>query len=843
MTVPLMYSTDLPIHRILGQLTDALRTHPLTLLTAEPGAGKTTQVPLALLHEPWLSSKKIIMLEPRRLAARAAARRMASLLSESVGETIGYRTRMDTKVGPTTTIEVVTEGILTRILQHDPSLQAYGLVIFDEFHERSLQADLGLVLTRQTQTLFREDLRILVMSATLDTRTLTQQFSQAPLLTCEGQNFPIETRYLGPFNQREFAPQVAQAIHRLLLSDSGNLLVFLPGSREIRHVAAQLSARSLPAHTLIAPLYGHLSTHDQDQAILPPPDGWRKVVLSTNIAETSLTIEGIRIVLDTGLMRVSRFDPRSGMTRLATIPVSQASAEQRRGRAGRLEAGLCVRCWTETSQRTLAPRIPPEILEADLTGLVLELAIWGIRDLAELSWLDRPPAGAFAQARQLLQSLGALDQTGQVTEHGRNMSDLPLHPRLAHMVLKGTQMQIGSLACDLAAILSEQFLLKGTPAQRLIDLRGRMEEYDRTSHRNIGADAIQRIRQMSHTWQRSLGIRPPASQKAHHSDTVGILLALAYPDRIAQRQTDGSRRYKMANGRLTRFQQPDPLEQEEYLVIVELDGAQPISRIFQAAPIQRDDFIKSFPHLIDTQVSIEWDNTSQSVAARKQQRLGELVLQESRLHKPDPEVVLIRLLEGIRSQGLSCLPWSAKHRNWQSRVSFLHRALNPKAAWPDVTDNTLIQTLEIWLAPYLADITSLAQLKQVDLSWPLQALLTSEQQRTLDVLAPTHLLVPSGSRIALDYESGELPILSVRLQELFGMTVTPRVANGQIPVLIHLLSPARRPVQVTQDLTSFWKNGYTEVKKELKGRYPKHFWPDDPLQALPTRRIKPPRPE
>jgi ATP-dependent helicase HrpB len=751
---------------------------------------------------------------------------------------VGYRTRLDTKVGPTTKIEVVTEGILTRILQHDPSLNEYGLVIFDEFHERSLQADLGLALTLQTQSLFRKDLRLLIMSATLDTRTLTQQLKQAPVITCKGKMFPVETRYLGSFENREFAQQVAKTIQRLLKTETGNMLVFLPGAGEIRRVEQQLSDLSLPQQTLITSLYGNLSPQAQDQAILPPPTGWRKVVLSTNIAETSLTIEGIRIVLDIGLMRLPRFDPCSGMSRLTTITISQASAEQRRGRAGRLEPGLCVRCWSETTQRTLAPRTPPEILDTDLTSLALELAVWGIQDPAELFWLDPPPTGALAQARQLLRSLGALSIEGHVTEHGRKMADLPLHPRLAHMVLQGIRRQLGTLGCDLAAVLSERDLLKGSAAQDQTDLRSKMEEYYRQTHGGTGSGVIQRISQASQGWQKMLGITAQPGNQKHNIDLIGIPLAQAYPDRIAQRQANESRRYKLANGRLARFRHPDPLEHKEFLVIADLDGTQPVAHIYIATPIDRDDLFKHFSNLIQTNETVEWDEEKESVVANKERRLGELILEKSRLSKPDPELMVAALFFGVRSRGISSLPWSKDQRNWQSRVQFLHRVMGAETAWPDVTDDTLLNTLETWLAPYLTEISSLAQLKKLDLTWPLHALLSAGQRRNVDTLAPTHLTVPSGSRIALDYESGEIPILAVRLQELFGMTETPFVANGKMPVLIYLLSPARRPVQATQDLKSFWKTGYVEVKKELKGRYPKHFWPDDPLQAPPTRGIK-----
>jgi ATP-dependent helicase HrpB len=815
----------------------------MVLLTAQPGAGKTTQVPLALLQEPWLIPKTMIMLEPRRLAARAAARRMADLLGEPSGTTVGYRTRLDTKIGPNTKLEVVTEGILTRILQHDPSLQHYGLVIFDEFHERSLQADLGLALCLETQKVFREDLRLLIMSATLDTAAISQQLKHAPVITCEGNMFPVETRYVGKPEIKDFVPQVARTIHRLLKTEQGNLLVFLPGAGEIRRVERLLADLPLTPHTLIAPLYGDLSAQAQDQAILPPPAGWRKVVLSTNIAETSLTIEGIRLVVDTGLMRVPRFDSRSGMSRLTTITVSQQSAEQRRGRAGRLEPGLCVRFWSETEQRTFTPRTAPEILDADLTSLALELAQWGIHHPQELLWLDLPPSGAMAQARQLLQSLGAFDAQGHITDHGRCMADLPMHPRLAHMVLKGHALGLGALACDLAAALSERDLFKGAIAREHADLRTRFDVLYGGSHArkdkgSLDTGTIKRIHQASQRWQRALHITTPPHVPKQQIDQMGLLLALAYPDRIAQRQPDEARRYRLANGRSARFHHPDPLEHEEWLVIADLHGASSTALISMAAPITREDLLTYCADLIQSTESVLWDESAQAVMARRQQRLGELILEESRLPDPDPALVLPALLEGLRNTGLSCLPWTPTLRNWQARAQFLRRVTSPESAWPDVSDDTLLQTLDQWLGPYLTNLSSLNQLKRIDLAWPLQALLSPDQRRTLDTLAPTHLTVPTGSHIPLDYQSGEIPVLAVRLQELFGQCDTPRLVNGKVPVLIHLLSPAKRPVQVTQDLTSFWATGYQAVKKELKGRYPKHFWPDDPLQAPPTRGIK-----
>ncbi len=830
--------SPLPVEGILPQLRSTLKDHPIGVLTAPPGAGKTTLVPLALHQDPSLGHLKIVMLEPRRIAARAAAHRMAEILGEPVGETVGYRTRLDTKIGHKTRVEVVTEGILTRLLQQDPSLQDYGLIIFDEFHERSLQGDVGLALALHSQTLFRKDLRLLIMSATLDISTLAQRFPTAPFLSCQGAPFPIETRYLEALSPKDFTQRVANIIHRLLLKEHGNILVFLPGAGEIRAIQERLTTLSLSPQTLIAPLYGHLSPRAQDQAILPPTEGLRKVVLATNIAETSLTIEGIRIVLDTGLMRVPRFDPRSGMSRLVTVNVSQASAEQRRGRAGRLEPGLCVRCWPEPRTRTLPLRSLPEILEADLTSLALELAMWGTYDPGELLWLDPPPAGAFSQANQLLRELDALDKEGRITAHGQQIMTLSTHPRLAHMILRGHTMQLGPLACDLAALLEEPRIFREIKQEDQADLRIQMDAYYRKASQKSASGMIQRIRQTSQRWQQALGLTREKAKPEAAIDAIGILLALAYPERVAHQQYDGSRRYKLANGRLARFHRPHPLEHDPYLVIAHLDGNQPISRIFLASPIREEDLRAKFIDRVQTHERVEWDEATQSIMAKRERRFGAIILEEAPLAKSNPELVLAALLKGIRSQGLSCLPWTKELRSFQARALFLKRMIASTEEWPDLTDATLLATLETWLAPYLSGIGSLRQIKRIDLTRPLQAFFSPEQRRSIDTLAPTHLRVPTGSHIALDYQSGEIPILAVRIQELFGLTETPTLVNGQVSVLIHLLSPARRPVQVTRDLKSFWTTSYPEVKKELKGRYPKHHWPDDPLQAPPTRGIK-----
>lgn len=827
----------LPIDETLPALRRALAEGRSAVLAAPPGAGKTTRVPLALLDEPWLAGRRLVMLEPRRLAARAAARHMARLLGEEPGGTVGYRTRLDSRIGPATRLEVVTDGVLTRLLQQDPSLTGYGAVLFDEFHERSLQADLGLALCLEARGLFREDLRLLVMSATLDGAAVAALLGGAPVLASEGRAHPVETRYLDRPREGPVEPLVAQTVLRTLATEPGSLLVFLPGAPEIRRVERRLLEAGPPGDVLLAPLYGDLPAEAQDRAIEPPPHGRRKVVLATDIAETSLTIEGVRVVVDAGLMRIPRFDPRSGLGRLATVRVSRDAAEQRRGRAGRLGPGLCLRLWTEAEQRLLAERRPPAILDADLAGLVLETARWGADDPRSLRWLDPPPAGATAQAAALLRQLGALDERGRITEHGRRMADLPLHPRLAHMVLSAIPLKLGGLACDLAALLGERDPLRAAAGRRDADIRLRLEllrggrrvEPDRDADRA----ALRRIVATAEQWRRRLDLPAPAGDV----EAAGPLLAFAYPDRIAQRQPGSEPRYRLANGRGAAFTEPAPLSSEEFLVLADLDASGDRGRIFLAAPITRDELETHGAGLIRSVDFVEWDERAGAVAARRERRLGELVLERGALPSPDPAAVAAALLEGIRLRGLGCLPWTPALRSWRARVLFLRRVEGTDAGWPDVSDAALLATLDDWLAPWIAGLTRLDQLRRLDLAGALHALLPRPLRAALDRKAPTHLTVPTGSRLPLDYESGEQPILAVRLQEVFGLRETPRVAEGRVPVLLHLLSPARRPVQVTQDLAGFWAGSYREVRKELRGRYPKHDWPEDPAQARPSRGV------
>lgn len=837
--------TELPIEQVLPELCGMLECRPSLLVTAEPGAGKTTRVPLALLKTAWMEGQKLLLLEPRRLAARAAAHYMARLLGESVGMTVGYRTRLDTKVGRTTRIEVVTEGILTRLLQHDPSLAGYGTVLFDEFHERSLQADLGLALALESQRLFRPDLRLVVMSATLNCAALSDLLGQAPILSCQGRNYPVETRYLDRRIAAPLEQVVVQTVRRALLQDGGSILVFLPGMAEIRRVERRLQEATLDPSITIAPLHGELPQEAQDLAIAPSAAGRRKVVLTTSIAETSLTIEGVRVVVDAGLLRIPRFDPRTGLTRLDTIRVTQDSAEQRRGRAGRLEPGVCYRLWTEADQQTLLPSRPPEILEADLAPLVLELALWGTHDPADLSWLDPPPTGATAQARSLLIQLAALDRKGKVTEHGRRVAELALHPRLAHMVLRGGEQRLGNLACNVAALLSERDLLRGPSGWRNADLRLRLDALERDHDPAGGAQydrALgQRVHRVAAALQRRLsGAGQSTGRKASQLDSLGALLALAYPDRIAQRQPGGQGRYLLANGRGAQFASPDALATEEYLVIAGLDGTGQWARIDLAAPVRLEELESSCGPLIQTVDFIRWDERGGEVQARRQRRLGSLVLSDQGLSDPDPEQVSHALLDGIRRAGVANLPWTRELHQWRARVAFLRRIFGPESNWPDVSDQALSERLAVWLGPWLGRLTRWDQVQRLDLTGPLQSLLTREQQQWLDRLAPTHVTVPTGSRVHLDYEGNERPVLAVRLQELFGCRETPRVADGKVPIMIHLLSPAGRPVQVTNDLAGFWTTSYVAVRKELRGRYPKHHWPEDPLSATPTRRAKRP---
>ncbi|MGE5514609.1 MAG: ATP-dependent helicase HrpB [Bacteroidota bacterium] len=835
--------TALPIQSVLPEIRSALAGASGLVLQAPPGAGKTTGVPLALLDQSWLAGQRILMLEPRRLAARAAAARMADTLGEAVGQTVGYRIRFEAKVSRDTRIEVVTEGILTRMLQDDASLPGVGLVIFDEFHERSLNADLGLALCLESQGALRDDLKILVMSATLDggpvARLMARESDPVPVVTSQGRAFPVDTRFLSRPEPRRFADGVASAVVQALRDEAeGDVLVFLPGAGEIRRVEVLLADSPVARGVTIAPLYGDLPADAQDRAIKKGGAG-RKVVLATAIAETSLTIDGVRVVVDGGQMRVPRFDPSSGMTRLVTLAVSRASADQRRGRAGRTAPGVCYRLWSEAEDRALQAFTAPEITEADLAPLALDLAQWGIADANDLAWLDPPPVASLAQARELLAELGAVDGQGRITAHGRAMNRLAMHPRLAHMVLRSRDLGLGGLACDLAAILGERDVVKAERGFRDADVRLRLDAVRGESEqvRGLAVDrgALSRVRQAAKEWRRRVGLRP--GEENGEGLDAGIVLAFAYPDRIARRRPGGEPRYALSGGRGALFADPEPLAAEEWLVAAELDGDRREARIFLAAPLTKAEIEDHFADSIRSEEAVAWDRRDEVVQARRQRRLFALVLDEQKLDKAAPDALAAAMAQGVRDMGLACLPWTDELMKWRERVGFLRRH-DAEGGWPDLSDQALLDGLEDWLAPYLGGITRRAHLTKLDLSQALRGLVPWEQARRLDELVPTHVTVPSGSRVPIDY-SGETPVLAVRLQEMFGCADTPRIAGGKVPLLLHLLSPARRPVQVTRDLASFWANAYHAVKADLKGQYPKHWWPDDPMQAEPTARAKP----
>jgi ATP-dependent helicase HrpB len=807
------------------------------VLQAPPGAGKTTRVPLALLEEPWLAGTKLIMLEPRRIAARAAAARMAQTLGEPIGATVGYRVRLDTRVGPRTRIEVVTEGVLTRMMQDDPTLEGVGLLIFDEFHERSLNADLGLALARQAQQLVRPELRLLVMSATLDTAPVARLLGGAPVIVSSGREFPVATYYEREQHDdrrdtRRVEARVIGTIQRALREEEGGILVFLPGTAEIRRVETQLAAVIDPARTIIAPLHGSLPPDEQDRAMANAPHGWRKVVLATSVAETSLTIQDVRVVVDSGLARVPRFSPRTGMTRLETVRVSRASADQRRGRAGRVTPGVCYRLWTEIEQEQLVPRQAPEILEADLAPLALELAVAGTRDPAELSWIDPPPSAALAQAAELLTELDAFDADGRVSAHGKAMVRLPLHPRLAHMILRAVPVGAGLTACRVAALLGERDILRSDDYRGVADLRLRVDALGREGwDPRVDRGARQRVLAEADHLARQLRIDRKADNGAGH---VGLLTALAYPDRIARRR-GGRARFVMRNGRGAALDPSDPLGGEEFIAVASIDDRQPESKIFLAAPITREEIDQHFARQVVAEQDVTWDERTEAVVARRRLRLGAIVLEEGAVRDVDPVAAANLLARTLTAAGVGSLPWGEGASQLRQRLAFLHH-MDP--SWPDVGDAALAHSIDRWLAPRLVGLRRRAEVAQLDLGAALLERLSWSQRAALDDLAPTHLTVPSGSRIPINYENVEAPVLAVRLQELFGCADTPRIGAGRVPLTIHLLSPAHRPLQVTRDLEGFWRTSYFDVRREMRGRYPKHEWPEDPLSATPTARAK-----
>ncbi|MCI3919519.1 ATP-dependent helicase HrpB [Paenibacillus sp. TRM 82003] len=821
-------SARLPIDESIPELLHTLTHATKAVVIAPPGAGKTTKVPLALLDEAWLEGRRIVMLEPRRIAARGAARRMASLLGERVGETVGYRTKGDTVVGERTRIEVVTEGVLTRWLQSDPGLDGVGAVLFDEFHERSVHADLGLALCLQAQAWFRDDLRLVVMSATLEADAVAGLLGGARVVRSEGRMYPVETIYAERRGDKPLEARVADTVRRALaVHPEGDVLVFLPGGGEIRRAEQELRRGGLPPAFRVAPLFGALSPQQQDAAIAPCAPGERKIVLATSIAETSLTVEGVRIVVDGGRSRVPRYSPRTGLTALETVPVTVASADQRRGRAGRLGPGVCYRLWTEEEHRQLKAFNEPELLSSDLTPLALDLAVWGVGDPAELAWIDPPPEGAYNGARELLRRLGAIDDAGAVTAEGRRMAALGMHPRLAHMTLQAKPLGLGALACELAALLEEREAVDAS-----VDMRVRVEAL-----RGGDSPVAQRLREEAAKRRRDAGV--DRGGRPDDVERCGELLALAYPDRVAQQRPNG--KYTLANGRGAELPPSTPLSRAPYLVAVELDGAGVDSRVRAAAPIAFEAIKRLFAERIEAKIDVYWDEEASAVRARRRAVFDALVLEEAVAAKPDPEKVRDALLAGVAANGLQLLPWSKAAQQWRNRVRFLRAYAGDD--WPDLGDEALLATLPDWLGPYVGGMRSKEDLQRVKVIEAMESLLDWSLRRKLDEWAPTHLVVPSGSRIAVSYDDPASPMLNVKLQEVFGWPEAPRIAGGRVPVTLQLLSPAMRPVQVTKDLANFWRETYFEVKKDLRGRYPKHYWPDDPLEATATRGARPRNPE
>ena len=794
------------------------------MLVAPPGAGKTTRVPLALLDAPWLNGKKIIMLEPRRIAARASAERMARTLGERAGETVGYRVRFGSKISRATRIEVVTEGIFSRQILDDPELNGVAAVLFDEFHERSLDADLGLALARDAQTGLREDLRILVMSATLDGARVGKLLGDAPVVASEGRAFPVETRYLGRKADAPIERQMADAIATALRADPGSVLAFLPGAAEIRRTQNFLGERVHDASVEIVPLFGALDAAVQDRAIAPAPKGQRKVVLATSIAETSLTIEGVRIVVDSGLARVPRYEPDIGLTRLETVRASRAAVDQRRGRAGRTEPGVCYRLWDEPQTASLAAYTQPEILSADLSSLVLDLAQWGVRDPATLAFLDPPPAPALKEANSLLDELGALDADGRITAEGQSLRALALPPRLARMIVDSHRLGAGEEAAEIAAILTERGLGGDS-----VDLDARLDQFRRDRSPRASS-----ARSLAQRWaQQVASTEGPAGEDA--SPSTGIMLALAFPDRVARNRGNGS--FVLANGRGAAVEQTSSLARAPYIAVAELTGTAAQGRILLAAPIAQEDIETRFADQIENTEEISFDRNAMALRARRKRTLHAITLSEAPIAlSPSAETARI-FAAGLVAAGLDKLPWSKSLKQWRDRVMFLRKAEGD--SWPDLSDAALAADGENWLVPALYDKTSLKEFSPGDLSDALMALLPWELRARLEREAPTHFEAPTGTMLAIDYEAEQGPTIAVRLQELFGLNTHPSIAKGAVPLVLELLSPAQRPVQVTRDLPGFWRGSYAAVRSDLRGRYPRHPWPEDPASALPTRRVKP----
>ena len=816
---------------VLDELARTLAGNNAAVLVASPGAGKTTRVPLALLDEPWRKDSKIIVLEPRRIAARASAERMARSLGERVGETVGYRVRFGSKVSRATRIEVVTEGIFSRQILDDPELTAVAAVLFDEFHERSLDGDLGLALARDAQTGLREDLRIIVISATLDGARVAKLLGEAPVVASEGRAFAVETRYLGRKADAPLERQMADAIAMALRADAGSVLAFLPGAAEIRRTQNLLGERIHDASVEIVPLFGALDAAVQDRAIAPAPKGRRKVVLATSIAETSLTIEGVRIVVDSGMARVPRYEPDIGLTRLETVRASRAAVDQRRGRAGRIEAGVCYRLWDEPQTAALAAYTQPEILSADLSSLVLDLAQWGVSDPAELAFLDSPPLPALKEARSLLRELGALDGEGRITAEGKGLRALALPPRLARMILDSHRLGAGREAAEIAAVLTERGLGGDS-----VDLDARLDLFrrDRSQRASSARALAQRWASQVAATENAASAPSPYPQGGAEL-TSGVMLALAFPDRVARNRGDGS--FLLANGRGAAVDRASALARAPYIAVAELTGTAAQGRILLAAPITQAEIEQYFADHIETADETSFDRGAMALRARRKKRLHAITLSEAPLAlAPSAETARV-LADGLIAAGLDKLPWSNALKQWRDRVMFLRKAEG--APWPDLSDEALAAEREQWLVPALFEKTALKDFSAPDLSQAVMALLPWELRARLVREAPTHFEAPTGTLVPIDYEAEQGPTIAVRLQELFGLNTHPSIAKGAVPLVVELLSPAQRPVQVTRDLPGFWSGSYAAVRSDLRGRYPRHPWPEDPASAMPTRRVKP----
>jgi ATP-dependent helicase HrpB len=829
-----------PVDEALPEIRSALADHGAAVLVAPPGAGKTTRIPLALRAEAWLGARRIVMLEPRRIAARSAARWMAGTLGEREGETVGFRVRGESRVGRETRVEVVTEGILTRILQSDPSLEGVGLVIFDEFHERNLHSDLGLALCLEARDVLRPDLRILVMSATLRAEPVASLLGNAPVVRSEGRSHPVDTRYLERRSAARLPDRVAHAVATSVRDDAGDILVFLPGASEIRITERLLHGSGLPATCDVVPLHGTLPAEAQDRAIRPAARGRRKVVLATSIAETSLTIEGVRVVIDGGFSRVPRFSPRTGLTRLATVPVTRAAADQRRGRAGRVAPGVCYRLWTRAEQAGRVPEDRPEILEADLVPLALELAAWGATQASALRWLDPPPAAGLAHAGEVLAMLGLLGGDGRITAHGRAVAGAGLHPRLAHMVVRGAVLGVAGTACDLAALLDDRDLARRGEAPPPSDVRLRLDALrghraDRRGSTGLAIDdaVLRRVAREANRLRRRFGATGETDP-----DSAGPLLALAYPDRVGRIRRGQDGRFLLRSGTGATMPAHDPLAREAWIAVAAVEGAARDRRVTLAAPLREADIERLFEDSIVEAAEVRWDDAAGAVRSTRTARLGPLTLRRASIPHADRELCARAMLDGIRLRGIGALPWGREADGLRARIAFARRE-SGSTELPDLSDDALIATLEEWLAPWLDGITRWEELARLDFESVLRARLSYEDARWLDRFAPTHHAAPSGTRVPVDYADPDSPAIEVRLQEMFGQLETPRIADGAVPLTVRLLSPARRPVQVTRDLGSFWRDGYFAVRRELRGRYPKHYWPEDPLTATPTRRVRP----